>query len=114
MRKHDGIIEVTSRRRRGFGLRAELELTCSPVTELGESVPGSLEYFLVERYSMYVVTQDGIRRGPIHHDPWRLEGVDVGLIETNLLESIGVVPSGPALVHYAARQKTWFWPLREP
>lgn len=38
------------------------------------AVPGSLEHFLTERYSLFVVDRKGrVRRGDIWHEPWPLQ-----------------------------------------
>jgi uncharacterized protein len=66
--------------------------------------PGTLEYFLVERYCLY--SDDGRLRADIHHPPWPLEPAEA------TVQQHGLAPvrlRGEPLLHYADRQDVVIW-----
>lgn len=74
--------------------------------------PGTLPYFLTERYAFYVVLGNGrVLRGDIHHLPWILQLAEA-VIETNTIaKAAGIaLPDQPPIVHYSHRQDTLIWP----
>lgn len=63
--------------------------------------PGSLEFFLAERYWMYVPDLSGnglIRRGQVHHSPYPLVGAELLTAEESLSSAAGLPPL-PAPCH---------------
>jgi uncharacterized protein YqjF (DUF2071 family) len=48
------------------------------------AVPGSLEFFLGERYRLYSSTPSGLRRGAVWHTPYPLHAVDVTAYDEEL------------------------------
>lgn len=73
--------------------------------------PGTMEYWLTERYCLYSASPRGrLYRGEIHHQPWPLQPGEAE-VETNTLgEQIGVPLSGaPHLVHFARRIYVRAW-----
>jgi uncharacterized protein len=85
-RAADGTISYRSRRRRGDA-RAEFAY------RLGESrgvaAPGTLEFFLVERYLLFTVHRDRLLRAQVHHRPYPLHSVAV-----NPMAVAGLGPPG--------------------
>jgi uncharacterized protein len=73
--------------------------------------PGSLEWFLTERYCLY--TEDGGRlyRAEIHHRPWQLQQGEAR-VDLNTVSPI-VVPDDEPHVLFASRQDALIWPLVE-
>jgi uncharacterized protein YqjF (DUF2071 family) len=66
--------------------------------------PGTLEYFLAERYCLYA--GDGDLRAEIHHAPWPLQQAEADV------EHRGVAPvelEGEPICHYARRQDVVVW-----
>jgi len=62
--------------------------------------PGSLEFFLIERYVLYSVDRTTLLRARIHHRPWPLREVTVLRVDATLLEACGMPsPSPPVLAH---------------
>ena len=59
--------------------------------------PGSLEFFLVERYLLFSVNRKGqMLTGQVHHEPYPLFEVDVRVSETDLFELNGLpMPARP-------------------
>ena len=79
--------------------------------------PGTLEYFLTERYCLY--TRDCKRqliRGEIHHPPWPLQTAEAQFDRNTMAEAAGVqLPAGKPLLHFAKRQDVIVWrPERLP
>jgi uncharacterized protein YqjF (DUF2071 family) len=68
--------------------------------------PGSLEYFLTERYCLYA--DEGRARADIHHRPWPLQAAEA---ELDLRNFAPVPLEGEPLLHHAARQDVVVWPL---
>jgi uncharacterized protein YqjF (DUF2071 family) len=72
----------------------------SATWQLGEALPptepGSLAFFLTERYCLYAACKKGQRlyRGRISHNPWPLHSVELLNFESDLVEGHGL----PALV----------------
>ena len=75
---------------------------------------GTLEYWLIERYCLYTVTQKNrVYRVDIHHDPWPLQPAEQTSKRNTMALAQGIVlPDQPPLLHYARRQDVLFWPLR--
>jgi uncharacterized protein YqjF (DUF2071 family) len=66
--------------------------------------PGTLEYFLAERYCLYA--GEGDVRAEIHHAPWPLQRAEADV------EHRGVAPvelEGEPIFHYARRQDVVVW-----
>lgn len=59
--------------------------------EYGAARPGTLEYFLIERYVLYSCSPPGrLFAGRVHHRPYRLRRVDQLEIEENLVQAAGI------------------------
>lgn len=80
---------------------------------LAVSQPGSLEFFLTERYCLYSERRGKIYRARIHHQPWPLRKAEVSTLNSTMIESLGLAtPEGNALLHYAEEIKVDIWPIR--
>jgi uncharacterized protein YqjF (DUF2071 family) len=66
----------------------------APGAALPEPGPASLEFFLVERYRLYSSAPDGLRRGAVFHEPYRLCRADLSEWDENLLPLNGFAPTG--------------------
>jgi uncharacterized protein len=74
------------------------------------AAPGSLDYFLTERYCLYAVDAGRVFRAEIHHRPWPLQAAEAEL-ERNTMPPPGIATEGEPLLHYSARQDVVIWPL---
>jgi hypothetical protein len=83
-----------------------------PTGPVSPAEPGSLEYFLTERYCLYTVHDERLHRAEIHHPPWPLQPAQAS-VELNTMppDALGL-PDDPPLLHVAARQDVVIWPLR--
>ena len=82
-----------------------------PVGPVATAAPGTLEYFLAERYCLYASDAGRIHRAEIHHPPWPLQRAEA-VIDLNTMPPGGItLPEVPPLLHFAARQDVVIWPL---
>jgi uncharacterized protein YqjF (DUF2071 family) len=79
--------------------------------EVFHALPGSLEYFLAERYCLYTVDRRGrVSRADIHHAAWPLQAAEAH-IELNTMPPNGIDVGGEPLLHFSRRQDVVIWPL---
>jgi uncharacterized protein len=73
--------------------------------------PGSLEYFLTERYRLYTSHRSGIYCSDAHHVPWSIRHAEAE-ITANTMVPRSIPLEGEPLLHYSPRQDALIWPLR--
>jgi uncharacterized protein YqjF (DUF2071 family) len=73
--------------------------------------PGSLAYFLTERYCLYHVDRRGRPyRLEIHHPPWPLQPADAEIARNTMGEAAGIpLPDIAPVLHFAKRQDMVAW-----
>jgi uncharacterized protein YqjF (DUF2071 family) len=87
--------EINYRSRR-FGSKDSLHYRYLPTEKLGEAKPGTLEFFLVERYRLFTCRKNEILSGRVHHSPYRLRKVVVTDADPKLFALDGFkTPSKP-------------------
>lgn len=98
-----------SRRNEG---EAEFRARYRPTGKSFSPRPGTLEHFLIERYALFTVEQDGrVLRGDIHHTRWDVHPAEAVIEQNTMAQAAGVEIEGPpALLHFADRQDTVIWP----
>ena len=103
-------IEYESRRGRD-GHAAELVATYGPVGTAFHPIPGSLEYFLTERYCLYNRDRGGAPyRLEIHHPPWTLQPAHATLTRNSMADASGLaLPSESPVLHFVERQDVVAW-----
>ncbi|MBW3628042.1 MAG: DUF2071 domain-containing protein [Gemmatimonadetes bacterium] len=57
---------------------------------IAEAQPGTLDFFLIERYCLYAAQGGAISRARIHHEPWPLRRASIGSLSSTMLESHGL------------------------
>lgn len=117
MRRHatpGGTIHYTSRRlltRRSVrfeGSYRSLEKVSGP------SAPGTLEYFLTERYCLFTPRGARVLVGHIHHLPWPLEAAEAEITLNELPAAHGIMlPDRPPILHFARELHVYIWSLRQ-
>ena len=81
-----------------------------PTGAVFNAEPGSLEWFLTERYCLYTTDERGVlQRADIHHAPWPLQAAECA-IELNTISRVDVPPDEP-LCHFARRQDVVIWSI---
>jgi uncharacterized protein len=111
VRDEAGQIQYTSRRTDGDGGPAELTARYRPVGLPANPLPGTLEYFLTERYCLYNV-DDRFRayRLEIHHLPWTLQQAEAEIELNTMAAAAGIcLPDVAPLLHFSRRQDMVAW-----
>ena len=78
--------------------------------------PGSLEFFLTERYCLYASNkaQTKLYQGRVAHAAWPLRAAQVLHLESNLLEGHGLpTPTSKPVVHAGGTVQVELWPMRQ-
>lgn len=93
---------------------AHFRATWTAGERLPEAQPGTLEFFLIERYCLYTADAEKIYRARIFHRPWPLQEAALADFDSNLIASHDMPPRLNApLLHYADAITTEIWPLHE-
>src|SRR3712207_2726851 len=111
--KEDGrTVSYNSRRVSKDGAAADFDATWSHGARLQQSEPGSLEFFLTERYCLYTTHREQLYRCRIFHPAWPLRAAEVSDYRSTMVEALGLpTPQGDPLVHYADALKVDIFPL---
>ncbi len=105
--------EVAYRSVRRAPSRASLDVRYRVGRPLPPSEPGSLAFFLLERYLLFA-ERGGLRVGQVHHAPYPAHEAEVLALEESLVATAGLPrpPGPPPLVHYATGVDVEVFPLR--
>jgi uncharacterized protein YqjF (DUF2071 family) len=80
---------------------------------LPETEPGSLGFFLTERYCLYAYNRERVYRSRIFHEPWPLRTATLNSIDSTMIESLGLAtPAGVPVLHYAESIAVDIWSLK--
>ena len=106
-------VTYDSRRTSSDGPPAELVGTYRPIGPVFNPRPGSLEYFLSERYCLYAVDGGGDTHiCEIHHPPWPLQIAEAEFEVNSMARAAGfTLPDVTPLCHFAKRQDVVAFPL---
>lgn len=113
LEEEDGVIDYALSRT--DKPHAELEANWTIGAALPESEPGSLAFFLTERYCLYAVdSREQLYRSRIHHPPWPLQEAELNSLRSTMIESHELpTPAGDPLLHYAEALAVDIWPLEK-
>jgi uncharacterized protein len=93
-------LRFASRRAHSRAAPAEFEATWTVGDELPQPEPGSLDFFLIERYCLYSVRAEKLYRVQIFHRPWPLHAARLSSFRSTMIEAQGLPsPGGEPLVH---------------
>ena len=98
----------------GGGRQADFEAAYAPLGPASDArrvEPGSLDYFLTERYCLYQIDHRGRPyRLEIHHPPWRLRTAVAEIQVNTMAEAVGLrLPATPPVLHFVNRQDVVSW-----
>ena len=97
-----GAVAYRSRR---HGAEATFGARYQPAGEVVSASPGTLEFFLAERYLLYARARRGLRVARVHHAPYPLQTATAAEVDQTLTNAGGLPPGScagpPPLVHYA-------------
>ena len=104
-------IEYFSQRDDRRGGNETLQTRYSAAGPCFAAVPGTLEYFLTERYCLYAQRRGGeLLRGEIHHAPWKLQEARALFGANTMTENLGTPIVGtPARLHFSKLQEMVAW-----
>lgn len=93
--------------------RAKLDVVWKIGEPLPQAKPGSIEFFLTERYCLYAYRRGRLYRSRIFHDPWPLRAAFLDSCQSTMIESLGIAqPKGELLLHYAESIAVDIWRLQ--
>jgi uncharacterized protein YqjF (DUF2071 family) len=113
VRERDGFVRYRCRRMAASSPPAELAVTYHPTGAVFQPERGSREYFLTERYCLYIVDRKGRpHRLEIHHPPWPLQAAAATFDALTMTEQIGLaLRRDQPLLHFARRQDVVAFPM---
>ena len=112
LRQEANTIEYHSQRKDDCGAPAELNAAWMIGEPRAPARPGSLEFFLTERYCLYSHNRDQLYRSRIFHQRWPLRSATLDSYQSTMVESLGIEePKGEPLLHYAESIGVNIWPL---
>jgi uncharacterized protein YqjF (DUF2071 family) len=93
---------------------AALAVDYYPRSKVAQAVPGSLEWWLTERYCLYAFDAGGaMYRAEVHHRPWPLQPAMATIRVNTMARPLGLhLPDTPLLAHFSARLDVWVWAPR--
>ena len=107
-------IKYHSTRKDARGAPAQLDAEWTIGEPLAQARPGSVEFFLTERYCLYSHHREQLYRSRIFHQPWPLRSASLDAYQSSMVESLGIEePKGEPLLHYAESLGVNIWPLRK-
>jgi uncharacterized protein YqjF (DUF2071 family) len=93
---------------------AKFKATWKVGETLPYSHPGSLEFFLTERYCLYTTHKQKLYRCRIFHQPWPLQKATLSSLDSTMIEAHDLPsPKDEPLLHYAEEVNVDIWPLTE-
>jgi len=109
--KGRGKPEIQYRSKRSHGPKpAELRLSYAPTGPSAHAKPGSLEYFLCERYCLYSISRRRLYRADIHHLPWSLEPASAEIELNTMTETLQVaLPQSADLIAFSRELQVLVW-----
>lgn len=74
------------------------------------SRPGTLDYWLTERYCLYSVSGTGqLYRADIHHRPWSLQSAEADIYKNTMARSCGIPLEGPPKLSFSECLDVVIW-----
>lgn len=92
MAVREGGSTVSYRSRRLRAMAPAVNLTCELGEELPAATPGTLEFFLVERYLLYALRRGRLHTGQVHHPPYPLRAATVQEGTESLVQAAHLTP----------------------
>ena len=108
-------VQYSSRRVHKGAPPAELDVEYRPTGKAFEAAPGTLDYFLTERYCLYAADPKAtLYRCEVAHPPWPLQPAEARVRRNTMTRQLGFDPPGESpLLHYADFQPVVAWrPVR--
>jgi hypothetical protein len=109
--RRDGWIYYRSRRTHRGAPPATFMARYRPTGPVYHSQPGTLEYWLTQRYCLYAARPGGhILRGDIDHPMWPLQPAEAQVADNTMSRQLGFdLPDNLPLLHFARRLDVVAW-----
>lgn len=108
-RAEDGARYASVRR---FGPASECRVDVDTGRTIGPAAPGTLEFFLIERYVLFAWTQRGLYQGRVWHEPYVVREATARSMQEDLLKAVQIThPDTPPLVHFCDGVEVSVYPL---
>ena len=111
--RRDRTLRFVSERKHPRAAPAEFDAVWSVGRRLPRSEPGSLEFFLTERYVLYSARRDALYRARILHRPWPLHEARLLSCRSTMIGAQGLPPPGggePLLHQQGEPLRVRVWP----
>jgi uncharacterized protein YqjF (DUF2071 family) len=97
----------------GKAAPAEFIASYRPKGPAYQALPGTLDHWLTERYSLYAALEpQRVVYGEIHHMPWLLQPAEVELCTNTMIQASGLeLPEIKPICHFARYQEVVAWPI---
>ena len=113
LKQQERTVLYSSRRTHEGAAPAEFDATWIIKDHLPASEPGSLPFFLTERYCLYAAQGERLYRCRIFHPTWPLQEAQLSSLTSTMIESHGLpTPGGDPLLHYAEALRVDIWMLK--
>ena len=108
---HGEGVHYVSRRVHSGAPAAEFAGSYAPAGVPYEARPGTLDYFLVERYCLFTLSGSGeLGYLDVHHHPWPLQPATVRIETNTMAAAAGIeLPPSPPLAHFARDLEVVAW-----
>jgi uncharacterized protein len=83
----------------------------APAGEIFNADPGSLEWFLTERYCLYAADRGSLQRAEIQHPPWPLQPAEAAIV-ANTMPPPEIALDDDPVFHFSRRQDVLIWARR--
>jgi uncharacterized protein len=112
LERRNRTLRFASRRTRPHSASTEFKAVWTVGDRLPQSKPGSLRFFLTERYALYSARKDTLYRAHIFHRPWPLHEAHLLSFRSTMLGSQGLPAPGDApLLHQQGEPlRVRIWP----
>jgi uncharacterized protein len=105
---------VYSSTRENVETSANFEAIWTIGSDLPQPPPNSLDFFLVERYSLYTMSEGKLYQCRIFHQPWPLQQASLLSFKSSLMAANGLPsPLGQPLLHSGGPVSVEIWPLEK-
>lgn len=109
-RREGDAVDFRSRRADRRAPGAAFSARYRPAGPVAMAAPGSLEWWLTERYRMYSAgRRGGARRAEVRHRPWPLQPAEAEIAVNTMTRPFGIEPRGRPVLHVARRVEARFW-----
>ncbi len=96
---------------RQYAMRGVFRGAYRPTSPVFHAQPGTLEYWLTERYYLYAADKhQRLYRAAVHHVPWPLQTAAADIVVNSVAHDIPLPDTEP-LLHYADKLDVLTWPL---